>query len=136
MCGKELINAWDLFKHLEEHQEKKERLFNCKLCDFTSINDAEIRDHMIQHVENVLTPKLTQIKDKYEQQLHEKLNTIEESDDDLSDETDTNEEESKDVSTVDELISRLGKEGQSIEDELKIAEEYLSKCDQDGNYIG
>ena len=39
-------------------------------------------------------------------------------------------ETSKDVSTVDELISRLGKEGQSIEDEVKIAEEYLSKFDQ------
>ena len=109
MCGKELINAWDLFKHLEEHQEKKERLFNCKLCDFTSINDAEIRDHMIQHVENVLTPKLTQIKDKYEQQLHEKLNTIEESAEDLSEETGTDEEEPKDFSIVNELNSRLGK---------------------------
>ena len=91
---------------------------------------------MIQHV---LTPKLTQIKDRYEQQLHEKLYSIEESAADFSEEIDTNDEESKDLAAVDEFISRIGKdtiEGQSIEDKLKMAEEYLSKCDQDGNYVG
>ena len=141
MCGKELADAWYLLKHLEEHKERKERLFNCKLCNFTSIYDAEIRDHMIQHVENVSTTKLTQMEDKYEQQLNEQLDNIEESDEDLSDETNTIEEESnehQDWSSVEEFISRLTKdtvEGKSIEDQLKIAEDYLSKCDQDGNYI-
>ena len=64
---------------------------------------------MIQHVEKVLTPKLTQMKDKHEQQLHEKLDSIEERTEDLDEETGINEEESKEdinFSAVDELISK------------------------------
>ena len=75
MCGEELQNAWDF---LEEHQEIKERLFECKLCTFTSIYDAEIRNHMIKHVENVLTPNLSQMQEMYNEEIEEKLATLEE----------------------------------------------------------
>ena len=86
---------------------------------------------MIQHVEKVLTPKLTQMKDKHEQQLHEKLDSIEERTAHLDEETGINEEESKEDKTFQQLMNLYqNQEMKSIEEELKIAE---SKCDQDGN---
>lgn len=146
ICGEMVQNAWDFLKHLEEHQERKERLFNCKLCSFTSIFDADIRDHMINHVENVLNPKLTQMEDKHEKELHDKLDSIKES---VEDEyTENNEDKeinnkkediSVNISEVDELVSSITKDihdEEFSEEEIKMAEEYLAKCDQDGNYCG
>ena len=85
MCGEKLQNAWDFLKHLEEHQARKDRSFECKLCTFTSIYDAEIRDHMIKHVENVLTPKLSQMQGRYNEEIEEHLATIEENNEDDED---------------------------------------------------
>ena len=39
LCGEQLQSSWDILKHMEEHQERKERLFECKLCSFTCIYD-------------------------------------------------------------------------------------------------
>ena len=65
LCGEELQSAWNFLRHVEEHQERKERLFECKLYSFTCIYDSEICDHMIKHVENVLTPKLSHMQGMY-----------------------------------------------------------------------
>ena len=66
-------------------QTPRERQFECKLCTFTSIYDAEIRDHMIKHVENVLTSKLSQMQGMYNEEIGEKLATIEENNEDYED---------------------------------------------------
>ena len=77
ICEEKLNSAWDYMKHQEEHMERKEMLFQCKLCRFSAIKDKDIRNHMIQHIENVLKcPKLT------ETEQSEKLDTRGESDED------------------------------------------------------
>ena len=64
MVGEKFKNPWDFLKHLEGHKNRKERLFECMLCDFKPIHDHEIGDHMLNHVENALSPKLTQMQGK------------------------------------------------------------------------
>ena len=93
MCGEKFKNPWDYLKHLEWHKSRKDRLFECKLCVFKSIQDTEIRDHMINHVENVLAPNLIQMQGKYDDEIKQKLDTIKEGteyeDDNITKDNDT-----------------------------------------------
>ena len=79
MCAEKFKNPWDFLKHLEGHKNRKERLFKCKLCDFKSIHDHEIRNHIINHIENILAPRIIQMQGKYEDEIKKKLDTIKES---------------------------------------------------------
>ena len=87
------------------------------LCDFKPIHDHEIGDHMLNHVENALSPKLTQMQGKQEDEMKKKLDTIEES---------TEYEDNAGNNTA----------KYNMEEQIRIDDEYISKCDQDGNDIG
>ena len=66
VCDKKFWNSLDLIEHLNDHvteenvkyTECHDDPFRCKICGtFTSIDDFEIRKHVIKHVEDTLQPK-------------------------------------------------------------------------------
>ena len=69
---------------------------------------------------NVLAPKLTQMQGKYDIEIIQKLDTIKES----------TEYEHNDVTEDNGTVET------NIEEQIRIAYEYLSKCDQNSDCIG
>jgi hypothetical protein len=80
VCNKIFWNSLELIGHLNDHVVKDnikytechDEPFRCKICGtFTSINDYDIRKHVIKHVEDTLKPNkiLLRISVKYFQLL-------------------------------------------------------------------
>lgn len=97
VCNKLFWNSLDLISHLNDHVVKEnvkytechDEPFRCKICGiFTSINDNDIRTHVINHVEDTLKPRKDTAKD-----VTEILSTIEEEQEDSETERDESEEE-------------------------------------------
>ena len=96
VCKKVFWNSLELVKHLNDHVVKENirytechvEPFRCKICGtFTSMNDNDIRKHVIKHVEETLKPKEDSSKDvtKILPTIEEELEESEEAEASLND---------------------------------------------------
>ena len=120
VCNKIFWNSLELICHLNDHVVKDnikytechDEPFRCKICGtFTSINDYDIRKHVIKHVEDTLKPKQDFTKD-----VSEILSTIEEEQEESEIERDECEEAETSLNDSD-LYAGFDEDGNRISEE-------------------
>ena len=120
VCKKVFWNSLDLVKHLNDHVVKEnikytechDEPFRCKICGtFTSVNDDDIRKHVIKHVEETLKPKEDLSKD-----VTKILPTIEEESEESETERDEIEEAETSLNDSD-LFAGFDEDGNRINDD-------------------
>ena len=120
VCGNTFWNSLDLIKHLNEHVLKEnikytdchDEPFRCKICGtFKSMNDQDIRNHVIKHVEDTIKHQKESTTD-----VTEILSTIEEESEDSENERDENEEAETSLNDS-ELYAGFDEDGNRITDD-------------------